>query len=57
MRWARDPVYAHLGFPKPVRIGANSIAFVESEIEDWLLSRIAARDGQPSSGEAAPPER
>ena len=30
---ATDPIYAHIGFPKPVRIGKNSIAFVEAEVE------------------------
>ena len=41
-----DPGYRHLGFPKPVRLGTNSIAFVESEIEAWLKARIAERDEQ-----------
>ena len=31
-------------FPAPVRIGANSIAFVEEEVEEWLRARIAERD-------------
>lgn len=32
-------------FPKPVKIGARSIAFVESEIDAWINERIAERDG------------
>ena len=32
-------------FPKPVRLGINSIAWVDSELEDWLAKRIAARTG------------
>ncbi len=32
-------------FPKPVRLGINSIAWVDSELEDWLAKRIAARAG------------
>lgn len=27
-------------FPKPVKIGTRSIAFVESEIDEWINSRI-----------------
>lgn len=28
-------------FPKPVKIGSRSIAFVESEIDEWIDQRIA----------------
>ena len=31
-------------FPKPIRLGENRIMFVESEIDAWLLERIAERD-------------
>jgi len=31
-------------FPKPVKIGSRSIAFVESEIDAWIAERIAERD-------------
>lgn len=44
MRVATEPEYEHLGFPKPVRVGKNTIAFVESEVEEWLQARIAERD-------------
>jgi len=43
MRVAKDPAS---GFPQPVRIGANSVAFVESEIEAWMQARIEERDRQ-----------
>jgi len=46
MRVATDPDYAHLDFPKPVRLGKNSVAFVEAEIDAWIESRIADRDDQ-----------
>jgi prophage regulatory protein len=26
-------------FPRPIRLGGNSIAWVESEVVDWLASR------------------
>jgi len=29
-------------FPRPVKIGARRIAFVEAEIEEWIASRISA---------------
>jgi prophage regulatory protein len=38
-RWASNPKYAHLGFPKPVKLGDNSIGFFEHEIESWLIRR------------------
>ncbi len=40
-------------FPQPVRVGAGRTAFVESEIQDWMASRVAARDGveaEPDGG-------
>lgn len=32
-------------FPQRVQIGANSVGWVESEIEDWMVKRIAQRGG------------
>lgn len=31
-------------FPKPVSLGANRVAWVESEVEGWIAARIKARD-------------
>lgn len=31
-------------FPKPVRISANAVGFIESEIDDWIEARMKARD-------------
>jgi prophage regulatory protein len=31
-------------FPKPVRLGENRVAFIESEIDEWLEARIRERD-------------
>jgi prophage regulatory protein len=31
-------------FPRRARIGANRVAWVEAEVDDWLSSKIAARD-------------
>ncbi|WP_043649322.1 helix-turn-helix transcriptional regulator [Chitinilyticum litopenaei] len=33
-------------FPKPIKIGAHSVAFVESEVDAWIAARIAARDAE-----------
>ena len=49
-RWATDPKYAHLNFPKPLDTGDNSVGFVEAEIDSWLEARAAARDW-PAPGE------
>jgi hypothetical protein len=55
MRVATEPEYEHLGFPKPVRVGKNTIAFVESEIEQWLQARVAERDEQGFEPKAVNP--
>ncbi|MCO6356817.1 AlpA family phage regulatory protein [Pseudoalteromonas shioyasakiensis] len=31
-------------FPKQVSLGAKSVAWVESEVDDWILSRVHARN-------------
>jgi prophage regulatory protein len=40
-------------FPEPVRLGENRIAFVESEIEDWVQSKINERDATKVASETA----
>lgn len=32
-------------FPKPVRVGARAISFVESEVTDWINAQIDATRG------------
>ena len=32
-------------FPKPIKLGVHRIAFVESEIDDWIKTRVSERDG------------
>lgn len=32
-------------FPQPVKLGANRIAWVESEIRDWIKARMEERAG------------
>ena len=31
-------------FPNQVRIGANRVGWLESEVEEWLASKIATRN-------------
>ena len=33
-------------FPRPVKIGSRSIAFVENEIDEWINQRIAESSGE-----------
>ncbi|TYL44052.1 AlpA family transcriptional regulator [Dickeya sp. ws52] len=33
-------------FPHPVKIGSRSVAFIESEIDDWINQRIAESRGE-----------
>ena len=33
-------------FPPQVRLGTNSVAFSSAEIDEWIASRIAARDAK-----------
>ena len=42
-RWATDPSYSHMNFPKPVPLGENSVGFLESEIDAWIKDRVALR--------------
>ena len=44
-RWATQPEYDHMGFPKPVTLGANSVGFIEEEVDAWLEAQVAKRDG------------
>jgi prophage regulatory protein len=31
-------------FPKPIRLGPNRVAWVETEVDEWLAERISQRD-------------
>ena len=47
IRYSRVHIYRlikHGEFPRPVRLGKNRVAFVESEIEAWLNAKVAERD-------------
>ena len=43
---SRSTVYAYIRdgrFPAPVSISARCVAWVESEIDDWISQKIASR--------------
>lgn len=45
-RLSRGTIYAMIGqgkFPKPLKLSERINAWPETEIEDWLRSRLAAR--------------
>jgi prophage regulatory protein len=52
---SRSRIYrliADKAFPKPFRLGLRAAGWIEDEIDDWLLDRIAqsrtgTRSGQP----------
>ncbi len=31
-------------FPKQVSLGAKSVAWLESEVDDWIMEKIGGRD-------------
>ncbi|GGQ22722.1 helix-turn-helix transcriptional regulator [Shewanella litoralis] len=43
----RSTIYNYIAdktFPKPVSLGLRAVAWVESEVQDWILDRIEERD-------------
>ena len=38
-RWATQPENAEMGFPKPIFLGANSVGFIQEEVDAWLAAR------------------
>lgn len=53
MRWATDPRYAHLGFPKPVPMADNTTTFNNDELDTYDERRMALRDAE-LKGESEP---
>lgn len=47
---ARSTIYKLIGegeFPRPVPLVGRSVGWLESEIQQWIKGRIAARDLNP----------
>ncbi|TPD54896.1 MAG: AlpA family transcriptional regulator [Thalassolituus maritimus] len=43
----RSTIYKYISedtFPKPIPLGSRSVGWLQSEVEDWILARIAERD-------------
>ena len=43
----RSTLYKYIAegaFPKPVSLGSRAVAWVESEVDDWILDKIESRD-------------
>ena len=43
-------IYTDTDFPRPIKIGARSSAWVAPEVEEWIKQRIALRDASSKGG-------
>ncbi|MDO6528229.1 AlpA family transcriptional regulator [Motilimonas sp. 1_MG-2023] len=46
---ARATIYKFIDldkFPKQVSLGGRAVAWVEAEIEEWVLEKVEARDAE-----------
>lgn len=44
---SRSSIYRYVAkgnFPQPVQLGERTIAWVESEVDDWLMAKIKERE-------------
>lgn len=44
---ARSTIYKYIAegkFPKPVSLGERCVGWLDSEVHDWILTRIEERD-------------
>jgi prophage regulatory protein len=44
---SRSTIYLYIQegtFPKPINLGPRSVGWLESEVDEWVLRRIEARD-------------
>lgn len=44
---ARSTIYKYIAeqsFPKPISLGDRCVGWLESEIHDWILTKVAERD-------------
>jgi len=49
---SRSTIYLRIAdgtFPKPVNLGGRAVGWVESEVDDWVRKRIAARHPETAS--------
>lgn len=45
-RRGRTAIYTDPTFPKPIKVGTRSVAWIEREVDEWISQRIAASRGQ-----------
>ncbi len=45
-RWSREPRFAHLNFPKPVKLGPSTTGWSGDELDAYDAERIAERDNE-----------
>jgi prophage regulatory protein len=45
-RWTRRE-----GFPAPIKLGPNSVGWIEAEINEWLAARAAERGAQQNASQ------
>ncbi len=43
-RWSREARFAHLNFPKPIKLGPNTTVWSGDELNAYVAERIAMRD-------------
>lgn len=44
---SRSTIYKYVSeerFPKPISLGERSVGWLDSEVEEWILAKIAERD-------------
>jgi prophage regulatory protein len=53
-QWIRELV-SRGEFPAPIKLGEQSVGFIETEVDAWIAARIRERDAKPvqSAGAAA----
>lgn len=54
---ARSTIYKYIDdgiFPKSVSLGGRSVAWAESEVQEWILERIEERDLQNEKAVSRP---
>jgi prophage regulatory protein len=47
---SRSALYADDSFPKQIKIGKRSVAWIGSEIEEWIRGRVEASRGGGMEG-------
>ena len=53
---ARSTIYKYISeekFPQPTKLGPRTVAWVESEIENWINDLINQRDGEATEPQMA----